>query len=341
MKLSDAIRASVFFPRFLPSFSKLGICSRSWLWGTETRNFSGQQWVVTGASSGIGRTIALRAAEAGARVHVVGRNEERLLALVDDVPGQIVALSVDLSSMTAVARLADELAAAAPRIDVLVNNVGLMLERRESSVDGLETSFATNVLGHFLLTERLRSTGTLIDGMVINMSSGGMYNVSLDLDELQGGRAYNGTITYACQKRAQVVLNRWWREQGLNSYVMHPGWVNTPGVETAMPEFHLLTRPLLRDTDEGADTALWLAAHRPAQAAGDRIWFDRGQRPAHFLPGTDGGASPATLVSYLQEQLNTVFKPEADSPSIDAVPTGSVLVEKATAPPVQRARIAG
>ncbi|MEM8768694.1 MAG: SDR family NAD(P)-dependent oxidoreductase [Pseudomonadota bacterium] len=341
MKLSDAVRGSVFFPRFLPSFSRLGFCSRNLLWGSELRDFSDQEWLVTGASSGIGRTIALRAAEAGAMVHVVARSEDRLQALAEEVPDRIVVHAVDLSSMTAVAAFVAEVAAATPKIDVLVNNVGLMLDRREPSADGIEKSFATNVLGHFLLTEALRDAGALDGSVVVNMSSGGMYNVALDLDELQGGRSYNGTITYAYQKRAQVVLNRWWREQGLNSYVMHPGWVNTPGVETAMPEFHLMTRPLLRNADEGADTALWLAARRPAQNTADGIWFDRGLRSAHFLPGTSAGANPEALVAYLQEQLPVLDGSEAESPATDAQSAGSVLVEKPIAPRAHRARMAG
>lgn len=303
MKLSNAVRGSLFFPYFLPSFSRLGFCSRRWLWRTEAPDFSGQEWVVTGASTGIGRAIALRAAQAGARVHVVARSEARLAALADEVPGRLLPCPADLSSMASVSTFAAQVADQPGKIDVLVNNVGLMLERREASPDGLEKSFATNLLGHYLLTETLLRAGVLDDAAVINMSSGGMYNVALELDELDGGRSYDGTFAYAYQKRAQVELNRWWREQGLNSYVMHPGWADTPGVRTAMPEFHLATRPLLRNADEGADTALWLASRRPQQRSAEGIWFDRHLRPAHYLPGTRAGAGVEALVEHLEGQL--------------------------------------
>jgi dehydrogenase/reductase SDR family protein 12 len=306
MDLNNAVRGSIFFPRFLPSFSRLGYCSRRWLWDAELPDFAGQEWVVTGASSGIGRAIALRAAGAGARVHVVARSEARLASLTDEVPEYLRAWTADLSSMASVSALAESLAGELKKVDVLVNNVGLMLQQREETPDGLEKSFATNLLGHYLLTEQLREAGALGDAVVVNMSSGGMYNVALDLDQLQGGRAFDGTFTYAYQKRAQVALNQWWRERGVNSYVMHPGWVDTPGVQTAMPEFYLATRPLLRDAEQGADTAIWLAAKRPEQPSADGIWFDRMPRSAHYLPGTRAGANGAALVGYLEGALKAV-----------------------------------
>ena len=109
-----------------------------------------------------------------------------------------------------------------------------------------------------------------------------------------------------------------------------------------MPEFHLATRPLLRSTDEGADTALWLAARRPDQNTAEGIWFDRGLRPAHFLPGTASGAVPAALVSHLQEQLEATLEARDEAPAaVDTPTSGSVVVEKSTPPRAQSARTAG
>ena len=147
--------------------------------------------------------------------------------------------------------------------------------------------------------------------MVINMSSGGMYNVPLVLERLQGGAAYDGMLTYAYQKRAQVVLNDWWRQQGVTSYVMHPGWVDTAGVRTAMPDFHRLTGPLLRDLSAGADTALWLAAQRPEQPGESKIWFDRAARSAHMFADTRVGADASALLKYLSEQLEIARRAES------------------------------
>jgi len=305
MSMSNALRGAVFFTSCLPSFSRLGFHARQPFWRDGPRDFAGQRWIVTGASTGIGRQIALRAAEAGARVRTLARSAERLERLAAESPARLEPEAADLSSMAAVDALVERLVDDGQTIDVLVNNVGLMLGRREQTEEGLEKGFATNLLGPYRLTERLRQAGLLDGAVVINMSSGGMYNVALELDRLQGGRSYDGTLTYAYHKRGQVVLNRWWREQGLNSYVMHPGWADTPGVQTAMPEFRALTRAVLRSPDEGADTALWLAAERPPQAFADGIWFDRALRTAHLFPGTRGGAGPQELVNHLETCLAT------------------------------------
>jgi len=320
--MSDLMRGAVFFSCFLPSFTRIGYMSRSLVWPKTDWDFTGQRWVVTGATSGIGYEMARQAAAHGAEVHVVSRSADKLASMADALPGTIKTHVADLSLMSEVQSVARDLTDALPKIDVLVNNVGLMLGKRLNTHEGLEQSFATNVLGHYVMTEALRAHNVLADGIVINMSSGGMYNVPMTLERLQGGdpnERYDGMLTYAYQKRAQVLLNSWWRQQGLNSYVMHPGWVDTPGVETAMPEFHKMTRAVLRDARAGADTALWLAAHKPAQANPGGIWFDRKLRRDHVFSDTRKGVDAAALVEYLDVTLTPVIEPEqAEAPESSA-----------------------
>lgn len=300
--MNELLKGAVFFSYFLPSFSSIGYQSRRWMWDAGDQDFKGQRWLITGASDGIGREIARRAAAQGAEVHAVGRSSEKLNKL-RELPGDWTTYATDLSLMSRTSDLADQLRDQGLKFDVLVNNVGLMLNTMTLTDEGLEASFATNVLSHFVLTERLREAGALDGGSVINMSSGGMYNVPLTIDRLQGGTKYDGMLTYAYQKRAQVVLNDWWRQQGIDSYVMHPGWVDTAGVRTAMPEFHKATKALLRDLAAGADTALWLAATRPEQAVESKIWFDRAARSTHIFSDTRVGANAQELVDYLTDQL--------------------------------------
>ncbi|XOV82643.1 MAG: SDR family NAD(P)-dependent oxidoreductase [bacterium] len=307
MSPSYPARGALFFSWFMPSFTRLGYALRRLTWSTRSFDFAGQTWLITGASTGIGRHLALSAANAGATVHVVARNTQKLKQLEAEVSsnrGQIVCHSVDLSLMSSVGDLAADFGASNTVFDVLVNNVGLMLNQRSSTLEGIETGFATNVLGHYLLTEQLISLGTLKSGStVISMSSGGMYNVALDINALQGNEPYDGTLTYARHKRAQVALNEHWRHtygDMINFYAMHPGWVSTPGVETAMPEFHKLLRRLLRHPAAGADTAMWLAFSKPEQQDAGNIWFDRAQRSPHFFSGTRRGDSSADLIHYLQ-----------------------------------------
>jgi NAD(P)-dependent dehydrogenase (short-subunit alcohol dehydrogenase family) len=314
MAIGNLIRGATFFTTFLPSFSSLGYRARSRSWEPYDPDFSGQRWLVTGASTGIGREIARRAAHAGAEVIAVARSAERLESLADDIAGHQAAgivrpLSADLSLIGEVAALVGCLGDRSRPLDVLINNVGVMLDRCRLTPEGMDAAFSTNLLGHYLLTEGLlRRSGLAAGAAVIGMSSGGMYNVPLDLTRLQGGEPYDGTLAYAYHKRAQVSLNGHWRQRyGDRStfYVMHPGWVDTPGVEGSMPDFHRTVGRLLRTPAAGADTALWLAGRRPAQAGDTGIWFDRALRSEHLLPGTRGGADREELVAYLERQAES------------------------------------
>ena len=320
--LQSLLRGSVFFSWFLPSFSNIGYRLRAPLFRSSVLDFSGQHWLVTGASTGIGREIARQAALAGATVIAVARSERGLEALAEQVAtevtgrpgaGRVLPLAADLSVIRTIAGPLAPDALPLPRgvtVDVLVNNVGVMRDRPEETVEGLDLVLATNLVVPFELTEQLLAGGRLgASSVVITMSSGGMYNVPLNLHALLPGKRYNGTLAYAFQKRAQVALNRHWQEAPeypFSSYVMHPGWVDTPGVRSSMPDFYRLTKPILRDSGAGADTALWLAATRPITPRTGGIWFDRKRRPEHLLPGTRDGARAADPVAFLRQQVDRV-----------------------------------
>ena len=126
---------------------------------------------------------------------------------------------------------------------------------------------------------------------VINVVSGGMYSQKLDVDKLQARQeGYSGSVAYARCKRALTVLTeewaRDWADDGIVVNAMHPGWANTPGVETALPAFHKLTRPILRTPEEGADTIIWLAAASEAGAVSGCLFLDREPRTTHLLART-------------------------------------------------------
>ncbi|MEE4361656.1 MAG: SDR family NAD(P)-dependent oxidoreductase [Pseudomonadales bacterium] len=307
--LQRAINATRFFSGFLPSFSALGHRARAITWAPLEPDFRGQRWLVTGASTGLGREIARRAAVAGAEVLAVARSGDRLASLAEDVrggAGTISAFTADLALVSEVDRLADHLTRAQAPLDVLVNNVGVLLARPETTAEGLDLAFATNLLGPWHLTERLRGErGLSPGGAVITMSSGGLYNVRLSLRALENQAHYQGALAYAAHKRAQLAVNHQWRAdaRGIDYYVMHPGWADTPGVATSLPAFHRLLGPLLRTAAEGCDTALWLAATRPRQRTDPGLWFDRALRSEHLLLGTRGGADEGALLAYLAEAL--------------------------------------
>ena len=116
------------------------------------------------------------------------------------------------------------------------------------------------------------------------------------LDDLQYEKTtYDGSRAYARTKRALVTLTEMWAEQlqdsGVVVHAMHPGWADTPGVETSLPRFYRVTKPLLRSPAQGADTIVWLGA--AAAGPSGRFWHDRAQRPVHLLPTTRESAAAA------------------------------------------------
>ena len=137
---------------------------------------SGKTCLVTGATTGIGKETAVALAGLGAALIIVARDpargENAASEIRQRVPGaQVGILTADLSSLAQVRRLAEEVASRYDRLDVLVNNAGVIMTRRQLTVDGLETTFATNHLAPFLLTNLLR--GVLKQGArVVTVSSG-------------------------------------------------------------------------------------------------------------------------------------------------------------------------
>jgi dehydrogenase/reductase SDR family protein 12 len=285
-----------------PGYSRLGYALRRRSWpgrGAELPQMEGRTVLVTGAAGGIGLAAAERFATLGARVLVLGRSAERAQAAARDITAasgnpDVAAVIADLASpasvRAAVARITEQEAA----LHVLVNNAGVLSSKRQVTADGLELTFATNLLGTFLLTEGLR--GLLVasaPARIVTVSSGGMYTQRLRLDDLQTERMpYEGPAAYARSKRGQVVLTEQWGRElagtGVTVHAMHPGWADTPGVQESLPRFHRLLGPVLRTPEQGADTIVWLgAAAEPARSTGG-FWHDRRRRPVTLLPTTRG-----------------------------------------------------
>ena len=113
-----------------------------------------------------------------------------------------------------------------------------------------------------------------------------------------------GFAAYAAHKRAQVALTDYWRAAfhnlDVDAYVLHPGWADTAGVQSSLPTFRKILKPILRNANQAADTIIWLAATRPKTIA-DRVWFDRKQRSTHAYAHT---RQPQTTVPALISRLN-------------------------------------
>jgi NAD(P)-dependent dehydrogenase (short-subunit alcohol dehydrogenase family) len=270
-------------------------------------SMKGKTVVITGATSGLGEAAARQMAALSADLVIVARNEAKAQAIVDELRSTGANATyelADLSSMTEVRDLTKGLSRL-DRIDVLVNNAGFLFGQRELTEEGLEQTFALNLLSQYILT-----TGLLplleksAPSRVIMVSSGGMYSEKIhayDLEYRQG--TYTGTSAYARTKRGQVILTEEWAQAWKDTAIvvnsMHPGWAATPAIEKALPRFRKIVGGFLRSPDQGADTITFLAA---ADEAGQRtglFWHDRVSRPTHIRSATQ--ESSEERAAFLEE----------------------------------------
>jgi NAD(P)-dependent dehydrogenase (short-subunit alcohol dehydrogenase family) len=202
-------------------------------------NLTGKVAIVTGANSGIGYTAARALARKGATVILACRNKEKGQAAVRQIERAYPAakaelLQIDLSGLTSVRRFADEFTNRYDRLDILINNAGIMATPFGKTTDGFELQFGTNHLGHFALT------GLLLDciirtpqARVVTVSSWGHRFGEIDFDDLNGEKDYDPGDAYAQSKLANLLftyeLQR--RFEGTEvdaiAVAVHPGWTAT------------------------------------------------------------------------------------------------------------------
>ncbi len=307
-------------------FTRLGYSVSRRHWKPLSAYLVGRRALVTGATSGIGLAAAQALAGMGASVTLVARDEQKARAIVramrKETGNPKIAVEIcDMSVMADVHQLADRLIAAGEPIDILVNNAGALFNPRQQTAEGLEKSFALLLLAPYILTERIQPLLAASSGArVVNVSSGGMYSQKIQVDDLQSvNGSYSGSVAYARAKRGLMILTEvWadkWQESGIAVNAMHPGWADTPGVETSLPGFYRMTRSLLRSAREGADTAVWLAAATEAGQVTGKLWLDREQHPSHLFKWTRETASERSrLLQELQGLLAVTSSKKARNP---------------------------
>lgn len=276
-------------------YGRTGLAARRRLpgWPPDPPRVDGRVVLVTGASSGIGLAACRGFAGLGASVRALARNERRAEEAAEQVravvPGADVRpVACDVSDLRQLRATAAGLERDEERLDVLVNNAGVMPDDRERSVDGHELMFATHVLAPFALTKwTLSLLERSAPARVINVSSGGMYGQRLLADDPQSKRdSYGPKKVYARTKREEVVISELWAERlhdrGVVVHAMHPGWADTKGVREWLPVFRALTGPIIRSPEQGADTIVWLGAAPQALDSSGLFWHDRRPRPTHY-----------------------------------------------------------
>jgi NAD(P)-dependent dehydrogenase (short-subunit alcohol dehydrogenase family) len=243
---------------------------------------SGRVAIVTGANSGLGYDTAAVLADRGAHVVLAVRNLDKGSAAADRIkkasPDAVVAVQeLDLTSLESIRKAAEQLRADHPRIDLLVNNAGVMyVPTRETTNDGFEMQFGTNHLGHFALTGRLLDAMLAVEGSRVVTVSSGAHRIlaRIHLDDLQLERKYNRVAAYGQSKLANLLftyeLQRRLELKGAPTVALaaHPGFSDTE---------------LMRHMPGFIPDFLWKSATQPA---------DMGALPtlrAATDPGVQGG----------------------------------------------------
>jgi NAD(P)-dependent dehydrogenase (short-subunit alcohol dehydrogenase family) len=255
------------------------IMSQKWT-AADVPDQSGRIAIVTGANSGLGYDTAAILADKGAHVVLAVRNLDKGREAVDRIkaasPNAVVALQeLDLSSLDSVRKAAEELRAAHPRIDLLINNAGVMyVPTRETTKDGFEMQFGTNHLGHFALTGLLLDNMLSVDGSrVVTVSSVGhrlLARIHFDDPHLQ--RKYNRVEAYGQSKLANLMftydLQRRLKLKGVPTVALaaHPGFSDTE-LMRYLPDFipNFVWKIGTQPADKGALPTLRAATDPGAQ----------------------------------------------------------------------------
>jgi NAD(P)-dependent dehydrogenase (short-subunit alcohol dehydrogenase family) len=254
----------------------------------------GKVVVITGATSGIGGVAAQKLASMGARIVFVARDRNRasrtmsrLRQIAPNVDHQV--FYADLSRVPDMKRVASEIAAAEPRIDVLINNAGAMFERRHVTPDGLEMTFATNHVSYFVITnallDRLQSAG---HARVINTSSDAHRRGKIDFDDLQFTRGYSGFGAYCRSKLCNILFTRELARRRLGqgpvtANCLHPGFVASRFGDQnkgLLGYFFRVAKIFAITPEKGAETIVYLASSNDvARTTGEYFYQCRPKLP--------------------------------------------------------------
>jgi NAD(P)-dependent dehydrogenase (short-subunit alcohol dehydrogenase family) len=295
---------------------------------------SGRVVIITGANSGIGYESAVAFARKGARVVMACRNLEKAERarrdLLKATPGaDVEIMALDLGSLKSVHSFAESFNANYGQLDILMNNAGIMAPPYGKTVDGFETQFGTNHLGHFALT------GLLIPKLletphsrVVTVSSGVYLNAHIDFNDLQSEKRYNPWAAYSQSKLANILFMRELQHKldaaraGVMSVASHPGWAatNLQASDNRLQHLFMQTGNFLmaQSAERGAVSQLY-AATAPNVHGGEfygprlMLWGDV-VRVELNVQGKD--LAKATRLWHVSEQLTGVYDDVLGQPTL-------------------------
>jgi dehydrogenase/reductase SDR family protein 12 len=296
--------------------------------GADGVDMGGKCVVVTGANSGLGKQVATYAASKGANVYMICRSKERgekaRTEIIESTSNQNVKiLLADVGELSQVKSAVEELQSNESQVDCLVCNAGVLLNEKQVTSTGTETTIASHLIGgSYLLTKLLTpqleaSAANGKDPRVIFITSGGMYLTKMPSWDVATstaqGQKYDPVMAYAHAKRGQVILAEELAKQnnGITYMTAHPGWSDTASVDDAFGSNKKYLEPL-RTTWAGAEGITWLLHAKKQILQNGSFYLDRMIEPKH-LSGpfmTEGKFTKNTKseISTFMQNLNVESK---------------------------------
>lgn len=255
-----------------------------------TESSDGRVSIVTGANSGIGFAVATGLAKMGWQVALVCRDKGRGEAAVSDIRkatgnNHLELMLADLSSLQSVRKLAADFIASHDRLDLLMNNAGVLFGKRTPTPDGLETTFTVNYLSHFLLTNLLLDLlKKSAPSRIVNVSSDSHFSGKMNFNDLQQEKRYSALKAYSQSKLAQILFTHELskRLEGTRVTVnsVHPGAVRTHWADEggAFGIGVRIARPFFASPEKGARTPLYVATSPEVEGVSGKFFSKMKER---------------------------------------------------------------
>lgn len=283
-------------------------------------DLSGKQVVITGASSGLGVETARALAQCGAAVLMVARDAGKLDAAVAEVRAAVPGASVgtamlDLADLDSVRSGAADILQQCPRIDILINNAGVMACPLLRTANGFEMQFGTNHLGHFLLTGLLApALVAAAPARVVNLSSAGHRFAPVDMDDPNyHQRDYDKWQSYGQSKTANALfsvgLDQRLKDSGVRAFAVHPGMIMTELSRHMVPaDFEQIARGRkpeelpFKTVEQGSATSVWAATAADLEGEGG-LYLEDCHIAEPATPDGDGGVEAYAIDPALADRL--------------------------------------
>jgi len=274
---------------------------RLWMQGpkvSSTARLDGKTVVITGANTGIGKVTAMELSKRGAKVVMLCRNMEKAEEAAEEIrkatEGKVVVHKLDLSSLASVRECAEQLGNSLEKIDILINNAGIMACPEMRTQEGFEMQIGTNHFGHFLLTNLVMPLlkKAAPTARIVNVSSLAHTRGQIQWDDINFEKTpYDAIKAYGQSKLANILftkeLARKGEGSGVNAYALHPGVINTElgrHLKDTFGPFVCLWKvamPFIKTPESGANTTIYCAVDESIADHNGRYYSDcREKQPA-------------------------------------------------------------